>query len=263
MKTTCRTAIASALSVLLFVGIASAFTRESFAQTQPPQQVIRRPDGGTSGAMESIFVPPKAGAPFSFTLVTEWTRPLGNGGSFTLVNERHIVRDSKGRINQERAALVPKNGTVKSFVTTIQITDPEQHTWYNCFPQAKVCDLYRYSLSATDTFVPAVNGNTTYPGGSTQHEDLGVSSTLGEDTHGYRETRTINPGVTGNDQPMVSVREFWYSPHLALNLISIVDNPLSGHQVFTAKDLSTSEPDPGLFDVPAGYKIVNHLSDPD
>ena len=182
MKATFRAAMTKSLPILLLAMISSACTRETLAQTQPQQQVIRRPDGGASGAMESIFVPPKAGAPFSFTLVTEWTRPLGNGGSFTLVNERHIVRDSKGRINQERAALVPKNGTVKSFVTTIQITDPERHTWYNCFPQAKVCDLYRYSLSATDKFVPAVNGNSTYPGGSTQHEDLGVSSTLGEDT---------------------------------------------------------------------------------
>ena len=231
-------------------------------QTQP-QQTVRRPDGGANGTMESIFIPPKPDSPFSFILTAEWTRPLGNGGSFTLVNERRIVRDSKGRIHQERAALVPKNGDVKTFVTTIQITDPDQHTWYNCIVATKVCDLYRYSLSSTDDFRPFTGVTGTSPGGkvSHQHEDLGVSSTLGVDTHGYRETNTIEPGVVGNDKPMVTMREFWYSPRLAVNLISIVDSPLSGRQVFTAKELTTSEPDPSLFEVPADYKIADHLND--
>ena len=51
---------------------------------------------------------------------------------------------------------MPKGGKVKSFMTTIQITDPEQHTWYNCVTATKVCDLYRYRLSSTDKFVPFV-----------------------------------------------------------------------------------------------------------
>ena len=98
----------------------------SIAMAQAPQQqnVIRVPDGGTRGRMESIFVPPKAGAPFSFTLVTEWKRPMDNGGTFTLTNERHIARDSKGRIYQERWLLVPKGGTIKSQMDVFQVTDP-------------------------------------------------------------------------------------------------------------------------------------------
>jgi hypothetical protein len=241
--------------------IAAVVVSPCLAQQPGSTPVVRVPDGGQSGAMESIFVPPKAGAPFSFTLHAEWTRSLGNGGTFTVTNDRHIVRDSRGRIFQERAALAPKGSNIKSFVTTIQITDPEQHTWYNCIVHTKVCDLYNYRLSSTDKFEPARIGNVTYPGGSGQDEDLGVSSALGEDTHGYRETKTINPGVTGNDQPMVSVREFWYSARLALNLISTVDDPLSGHQVFTAHELSTSEPDASVFEIPAGYSIADHRAD--
>ncbi|HET6170101.1 MAG TPA: hypothetical protein VFE01_07970, partial [Terracidiphilus sp.] len=174
--------------------------------------------------MESIFIAPKAGAPFSFMLHTEWSRPLGNGGTFTLTNERHIVRDSRGRIYQERWALVPKGGKVKSFMTTIQITDPEQQTWYNCITITKVCDLYPYRLSSTDNFVPFVAPTRSAPNGASAHEhqDLGDSTYEGENTHGYRETTTIEPGVMGNDKPMVSMREFWYAPRLAVNLLSIV-----------------------------------------
>jgi hypothetical protein len=67
----------------------------------------------------------------------------------------------------------------------------------------------------------------------------------------------------GNDKPMVSVREFWYSPLLGINLISTVDDPQSGKQLFTVKDLSTSEPEPSFFEVPADYKIVDRLNEKD
>lgn len=231
-----------------------------FAQPQVGNQV-RVPDGGQSGAMESIFVPPKAGAPFSLTLHTEWKRSLGNGGSITFTNERRIVRDSRGRIFQERAALVPKNTNAKSFISTIQITDPAAHTWYNCIVASKVCDLYRYRLRTTDKFGPLLDRNAVWDGGSSQHEDLGVATTQSEDTHCYRETRTVNPGVTGNDQPLVSVREFCYSPRLAFNLTSIVDNPFSGHQEFTVRELNTAEPDAALFAIPAEYTVADHLAD--
>ena len=78
------------------------------------------------------------------------------------------------------------------------------------------------------------------------------------DTHGYRETVTLNAGVMGNDKPMVTLREFWYSPQLGFNLMSMVDDPQSGKQVFTVKDLSTSEPELSLFEVPEGYRVVDH-----
>jgi hypothetical protein len=236
----------------------------AFAQTPTQQAVVRVPDGGTSGRMESIFIPPKAGAPFSFTLITEWSRLLGNGGAFTLANERRIVRDSKGRIYQERWILVPKGGAIKSRMDVYQITDPELHTWLNCITATKVCDLYPYRLTTADKFQPAIGNSGPLPNGNgfRLHEDLGLNSTEGEETHGYRETTTVNPGVMGNDKPMVSSREFWYSPRLAVNLISTVDDPQSGRQVFTVKELSTSEPEPRFFEVPGEYKIVDRMNEP-
>ena len=231
----------------------------AIAQSAPDQRPVRRMDGGVSGRMESIFVPPKARAPFSLTLATEWSRPLGNGGTFTLANERRIVRDSKGRIYQERWILVPKGGKIKSHMDVFQITDPEQHTWLNCVTATKVCDLYGYQLTTHDNYQPAVGTSGPLPDGSgfRQHEDLGGGSAEGVETHGYRETTTFNPGVMGNDAPMVTTREFWYSPHLAINMISIVDTPQTGRQVFTVKDLTESEPDPGFFLVPEDYQIVD------
>jgi hypothetical protein len=249
--------------LLLFTLIASAMASTAIAQAPPKEPIIRVPDGGTSGRMESIFIPPKAGAPFSFTLATEWSRPMNNGGSFTLTNERHIVRDSKGRIYQERWILVPKGGKTKSWMDIFQITDPEKHTWYNCSTAKKECNLFRYDLTTHDNFQPPIG--TTGPladgTGFRQHEDLGMGSVEGQETHGYRETTTLNPGTMGNDRQMVATREFWYSTHLAVNLISIVDEPMTGKQVFTAKEITTAEPDPSFFEVPADYKIIDRLNE--
>ena len=69
-----------------------------------------------------------AGAPFNLILVTEWSGPFGNGGSFTLANQRRTVRDGKGRIYQERWLLVPKGSKIQSRMDVIQIA------WMRFYP---------------------------------------------------------------------------------------------------------------------------------
>lgn len=231
------------------------------AQTPPPQNniyVIH--DGGTSGRMESITVPPIVGAPFSLTLTTEWSRSLAGSGTITLTNQRPIMRDGKGRIYQERWFLVPKGGSMKSELEIIQIMDPIQHTWYNCAVRSKICELLNFRMRSDIVYQPSIGASGPLPDGKgyRQHEELGTSNIGGEDVVGYRDTLTLNPGVMGNDQPLISRREFWFSSHLGINLISKVDSPTSGKQVFTATTLTTSEPDPKFFEIPEGYKIIDH-----
>lgn len=217
-------------------------------------------DGGTREVLESIFVPPKPAAPFFLTLDTEWSRPFANGGTYTLVNERHIARDSAGRIYEERWSLEPKGGKDPSLMTFIQIADPVRHTLYNCqMIQGKTCYLLNYSGSASEVYVPAVLPSGPLPNGAGYHthEDLGTNSLFGFETAGFRETTTLNPGVYGNDQPMVTTREFWYSPHLGIDLISNLDSPKSGRQTFTVTVISAAEPDPKLFSLPEGYRVID------
>ncbi len=245
--------------LVLSASIALGTASQVSAQTDPSTPIVRIQDGGAGGRMQSIFIPPKPGAPFSFVLATEWKRPLPDNGSLTLVNERHIARDSKGRIYQERWLLVPKGGSIKSRMDIFQITDPEQHTWLNCDTAAKVCDLYLYHLTTEEHYPAAIYPSGLLPGGKgfRDHEDLGLGTVDGLETHGYRQRTTINAGAMGNDKPMITTREFWYSPQLAVNLISTVDSPQTGKQIFKAKEISTAEPDPELFNVPSGYKIVD------
>ncbi len=208
------------MKTLLF-GVAMLVIASS-APGQSESPAVSPPDGGTRQMLESIFIPPKPNAPFSMMLATEWTRPMGNGGSFTLVNKRRIVRDSSGRIYQERWLLVPKGGKIQSSMNYIQIADPFAHVLYNCEVRVRRCVVLSYNGSTTATYLPGFGTNGPLPGGegSQSHEDLGTKEIAGIETNGVRESYTIKAGVLGNDLPMVTRREFWYSSQLGLNLIS-------------------------------------------
>jgi hypothetical protein len=216
-------------------------------------------DGGVREVLESIVVPPIPNAPFAATLATEWVRYSGDGGTMTMVNERHIARDGQGRLYEERWWLVPKNSDRKPTMNWIQIADPKQRILYNCNTERKVCELRNYDpaedLGAAAPLHPIVSGAVTR--GRTNIEDLGTQNIAGVETVGRRETTTIEAGTMGNDQPMTSVREYWHSQELGLNLLSIRSGPMFGKQTFTITELTPGEPDLQLFQLPAGYKITD------
>jgi hypothetical protein len=236
------------------------------AGQETAKPVVRFSDGGASvsitGTMENLYISPKPGAPFSMKVAAEWSKPMDGGGTFTLANERSVARDSKGRIYEERWILVPKGGDVKSWMNVFQLADPEQHTLYNCWTRSKVCDLLRFDDVATAVYQPRLRQAGPLPDGKgyVRVEDLGAGTVEGMETHGYRETTTFKPGTMGNNREMSAVREFWFSPQLGINLSSTVNNPQTGRQVFTVKDLTTSEPEASVFEVPEGYRVVDKRS---
>jgi hypothetical protein len=235
------------------------------AAAKPAQQQYYAEDGGTREVLESIVIPPKAEAPFTLTLQTEWVRTLYDGGTVTSVNQRKIARDSKGRIYQERWFLVPKNGKIESQMTTIQISDPNAHTHYNCFMRQEphVCQLSTFGPSTTTVY----NTSGPPPGplpndmGQVIHEDLGKQLVSGVETTGTRDATIYNPGVFGNDRKVTVEREYWYSPQLGINLLSKRSDPRFGTQTFTATNLILSEPDPKLFELPEGFKVLDRRSE--
>ncbi|MGB7845951.1 MAG: hypothetical protein WBL63_10075 [Candidatus Acidiferrum sp.] len=238
------------------------------AQREPGTAPAARPngtrqyyvqDGGVTETLQSIVIPPKAGAPFTLTLQTEWVKILYDGGTITSVNQRRIARDSKGRIYQERWFLVPKNGKADSQMTTIQISDPSAHTLYNCFmlEEPKQCVLTQYTASTSDVYKEASPppGDLKGGQGTALHEDLGKQSIDGIETTGTKDSMIYNPGVFGNDRKVAVEREFWYSAELGLNLLSIRSDPRIGKQTFRATNVILSEPDAKLFELPEGFEV--------
>jgi hypothetical protein len=75
--------------------------------------------------------------------------------------------------------------------------------------------------------------------------------------HGTRQTRTIPPAVTGTGKEIVVTDEYWYSDELHMNMLTKHTDPRSGVQVVAITQVNRNEPDPALFQMPAGYKVVD------
>jgi hypothetical protein len=94
-------------------------------------------------------------------------------------------------------------------------------------------------------------------------ENLGTKMVDGILAMGARSTTTM-PARSPQDQPITNVSETWSSVQYNAVLRSTSTSPNS-ETTTTAKELSETEPDPALFQVPRDYKIVDeegvgHLS---
>jgi len=256
-----RSAILQRIAKLFFAMLSFAAAAQAPAHRDGGSTVMVTRDGGVNEILQSIYIPPLLNAPFTAVLHTEWTRPLANGGSFTLVNRRRVARDSKGRIYEERWLLVPKGGDLESQMNVIQLADPEAHTLYNCFTlqTPRRCTLQTFAETPLTLYTPAAATTGPMPGnqGSATHEDLGMRAIDGIEARGTRDTEYLNAGVMGNDEPFASYREFWQSPSLGVNLVSEVTGLTIGKQVFTMSHVRLGEPDPRLFELPAKFAIVD------
>jgi len=233
-------------------------SRNSQHRQGPPVMIN---DGGVPEMLESIYIPPLQNAPFSAIVHSEWIKTLTSGGTFTTENQRKIARDSLGRIYEERWNLVPKGGSAQSQMNAIQIGDPVGRILYNCFLHTMPhrCTLEKFAETPLAAFHPAVGKSGQLPNGNgfRIHEDLGIRNFDGFDAVGTRDTTTYNEGVIGNDRSFSVTREFWFSERLGIDLESDIANPLFGEEIFTVTDLNSAEPDPTLFQPPAGFDVLD------
>lgn len=236
-------------SLLLFPFFIAISPVAAVAQTQ--NQPLHAPDGGTLQIIRSISIPAIANAPFSATVLAEWTRTLEDGTTITIHNRRMVMRDSAGRIFQERSTLVP-NGT-QSKVWRLEISDPARHIKYFCFPDSHSCLSHAYFSPVLSA--PQAQGPSRDNSRFLTRVDLGTDTLSGIDVVGTRETTTITAGVMGNDRAISITKDFWYAPSLGINLSVKRVDPRSGTEAFTVTDISRADPDPQFFSIPAGYVL--------
>jgi hypothetical protein len=218
-------------------------------------------DGGTQERVQSVYIPPITNAPFSATVVTEWTRILPDGSKQTMWNHRLVARDSSGRIFQERRYFSPTGQKDPTRLSQLQFDDPNRHERILCVPSNPhpLCHTFSYTpdlaTDAPDTSLPAL---TTLPNKVTiQRENLGRQTIESVDAVGSREITTIPAGLVGNEKLEPVIKEFWFSPRLGINLITKRFDPrVSSIQNFTVSQINLSEPDPKLFTPPADARVL-------
>ena len=88
------------------------------------------------------------------------------------------------------------------------------------------------------------------------NEDLGTTTIMGIEAHGYRNSFTTPVGEMGNDRPMVHTSETWTAPGYDFPLRQVDTDPQSGTRTTEVVNLELSEPDPAAFQPPEGYEVV-------
>jgi len=87
-------------------------------------------------------------------------------------------------------------------------------------------------------------------------EQLGTRMVEGVEAVGTRAKEVIPAGTIGNDKDLVSTRETWFSPDLKLVVSSIRNDPRFGEIRYTLTNIQVTEPNPSLFQPPAGYTVL-------
>jgi hypothetical protein len=113
-------------------------------------------------------------------------------------------------------------------------------------------------VSAVGAGVPMTMGNGVFSWTSdaeVNREQLGTQSIEGVMAEGTRVTFTIPAGKIGNERPIVTVNERWYSPELQTIVLTKNSDPRMGETTYRLTNINRSEPDPSLFQVPADYTV--------
>lgn len=91
-------------------------------------------------------------------------------------------------------------------------------------------------------------------------EELGTREIEGVSAEGTRRMTTIPEGAIGNERAIEIVYESWYSKELGLVVYSKHSDPRFGEQTYRVTNIVRSEPDPSLFTVPQGYRVLSEPS---
>jgi hypothetical protein len=192
----------------------------------------------------------KTNAPFSATVTAQSDQILTDGTTIHRENQETVMRDSAGRVYRERTLSPRPHAEANSF-EMITIIDTVQHVQYVCSTFRKVCTKMAYHQPPG--FRRPTAGGPKRP--DVVVEDLGPSEISGLEVEGTRVTRTIPEGMMGNDRPMTSTEEMWYSKALDVNVQMKRNDPRMGTHTTTMTAVNPGEPDPKYFQVPEGYRV--------
>jgi hypothetical protein len=222
------------LRPLAFICIAVALSPVAVAQTR------------------GVFVTPIPNAPLLAVVNTESSQLLKDGTSSNQKTLSAIARDRQGRIFNERRALIPASETATPPILSIHIYDPQTRTSTFIDPQRQVA--WQSTLNRPPAAAPPL-ATSSAANSYIKTEDLGNRKMEGIEVHGVRDTQTI-PAEANGGKEITVVDEYWYSEDLRLNMLAIHKDPRTGEQTTTVTQVDRSEPDPAIFEIPSGYKIL-------
>jgi len=123
----------------------------------------------------------------------------------------------------------------------IEISDPVARELYICMPHGRTCQVEVFSPPESLPYTPPAKAHMAQ-GSSSESVDLGKQSVGGLERSARERTTIIPAGTIGNNGPLLSKREFWFSPRLGVNLISKRQDPFKAGTAETSKFFSDNRP---------------------
>lgn len=269
------------LNGILFSGLAGLAP----AQTPPaePQVFTKHIQMGVTGAQGGFqFVsagienPGKVvkGAPYSAEEITETTQTLADGNRISHKITSQVYRDTEGRTRTERTMnQIGPWASAGEPVTTVFINDPVAGKHYILDPRSRTAHATGIHAPGmpgpemSDTFfaavpAPGAGAGTMIVGGLSKRmssearvESLGKQTVEGIEAEGTRTITEIPAGEIGNERPIQTVSERWYSSELQTYVLTRRTDPRIGETTFRLTNIRRDEPAPSLFEVPADYTV--------
>ncbi|HXU83709.1 MAG TPA: hypothetical protein VN914_20085 [Polyangia bacterium] len=238
---------------------------------------------------------PVKNAPYSAVGVTELEQTLGDGNRIKQTTKSQLARDREGRTRRELTLGAVGPLAAGDTPKMIFLQDPVGGTNYTLDPEHKIArKMPKPTELALPPAIGAIKGKRiervdhdedffTAPapppgapgalgpfprlqplGGiglsvkgmpAPKTEDLGTQVMEGVRVQGTRTTATIPAGAIGNERPIVSVSERWYSPDLGVVVMSKHSDPRLGTTTYKLTNVVRNDPDAALFQVPADYAV--------
>ena len=204
-------------------------------------------------ALESVDSgPPVKGAPYSAEAVTESIQTLADGNRIVRRTTALLYRDSRGRTRRETtldgiAGLIVSGDPLR----TVTVSDPESGLTYFIDRDKRVRVMRHRPGDTPPAPIPVGRGNnvSSASGSKTEETSLGSRAIEGLKVEGTRTTLTIPAGTIGNERPITSVTERWFSPELRVVVLSRRSDPRFGETTYRLTKVTRAEPPATLFDV--------------
>jgi len=198
------------------------------------------------------------GSPFTATITQQSSQTLADGNHIVRKATGTFARDSQGRTRRDLSlpAIGPWSASGDKTPHAIFINDPVAGTRYIIDPNRKVAhevpshplpDVRSKRKLDADAAGQLQQQSTTV--------SLGTQTINGVTAEGTRTVRTIPAGEIGNEKPITITVEKWYSPDLQAVVLLKHSDPMMGDSVYQLTNIQRTEPDPSLFQVPAGYAV--------
>jgi hypothetical protein len=278
-------AIIPGLCAVASFGQSPATSSDLFLQ----KQIINLTDNATGitfslgSAMNTM-----PGAPYSADAVTQRIQTLADGNRIIQTTTNKVARDNNGRVYREES--LPFSGSANAEPPhLVLIEDPVAavHITLNSKTKTAIkvpfAQMKKADEAAARNGVPALQTTPSFflsSGGppsdiqivtakakkdaeeaAVVRTDLGSQTIEGLVAKGTRITHIIPAGALGNEMSIITTSETWYSPDLKLLILSKSTDPRMGETTYRLTNMSRSQPDPTLFEVPGDYTVKEQPAD--